>query len=437
MPAASPRIHEVPDDLLAAIDFCFDQGWTDGLPVVPPQVDRVKAMLAADDRPPATVIATHPATGLELSLHAAAVNAVMAGCLPDYFPILVAAFEAMNLPAFNFHGSTASTGGSAPLLLVSGPYADKIGMNSDVNLFGPGNRPNATIGRATRLILRNVFQMLPGISDKSTQGNPGKYSFCIAERARGNPVAIALRGRRAIRLVRPSVTAYAAGGFCNIENHGGNTPEHILVSVADAMANYGCITLGQSVVILAPEHMKIVGEAGWTRQKAQDFLFTQAKRSVEGMKGVGKYRDREYDSQHGEGAHPLCREGLHASRAHARRHPDYDGRRRRRRPFVLHSVLEPRPRLDHAARPDSREQVRRPSMQLYDPTSSTPKRKSRARARARQPRGPAHRHPRERQAQRRGDAERSGGAVRAASRLHDRHARTQEAMPARRRPPTR
>src|SRR6267378_5209766 len=93
MPGFSPRIHEAPDDLLAAIDYCYEQGWTDGLPVVPPVVDRVKAMLAAESRPAETVIATHPATGLELSLHAAAVNAVMAGCLPEYFPALVAAFE--------------------------------------------------------------------------------------------------------------------------------------------------------------------------------------------------------------------------------------------------------------------------------------------------------------------------------------------------------
>src|SRR3981189_1727573 len=178
MALASPRIHEVPDDLLAAIDYCYEQGWTDGLPVVPPVVDRLEAMRVGDSRPAETVIATHPATGLELSLHAAAVNAVMAGCLPAYFPVLVAAFEAMDRPDFNFHGSTASTGGSAPLLLVSGPLADDIGMNSDVNLFGPGSRPNATIGRATRLILRNVFQMIPGISDTSTQGNPGRDSSC-------------------------------------------------------------------------------------------------------------------------------------------------------------------------------------------------------------------------------------------------------------------
>ena len=309
MPAASPRIHEAPDDLLAAIDYCYDQGWTDGLPVVPPQVDRVHAMLAADDRPADTVISKHPATGLELSLHAAAVNAVMAGCLPSYFPVLVAAFEAMDRPDFNFHGSTASTGGSAPLLVVSGPIADDIGMNADVNLFGPGNRPNATIGRAVRLILRNVFQMLPGISDKSTQGNPGKYSLCIAERMRGNPWPPLCQEQGYAPGVS-SVSVYAAGCFCNVENHGGYTPEQVLGSVADAMANYGCITLGQSVVILAPEHMQIVAGAGWTRKQAQDFLFSEAKRSVEGMKGVGKFRDREYDSQHGEGAHALAEQGF-------------------------------------------------------------------------------------------------------------------------------
>ncbi|HMJ99174.1 MAG TPA: hypothetical protein VK552_07650, partial [Reyranella sp.] len=199
--------------------------------------------------------------------------------------------------------------GSAPLLIVSGAYADEIGMNSDVNLFGPGNRANATIGRAVRLILRNVFQMLPGISDKSTQGNPGKYSFCIAERARGNPWPLLCETQGYAKGVS-SVTAYAGGGFCNVENHGGNTPEQVLGSVADAMANYGCITLGQSVVILAPEHMRIVAGTGWTREDAQNFLFTHAKRSVEGMKNVGKYRDREYDTQHGSEAHALAEQGF-------------------------------------------------------------------------------------------------------------------------------
>lgn len=304
MPLDTARIHDVPDDLVAAIDWCFEQGWTDGLPVVPPVIERVDAMLAFEGRPRETIIATHPATGLELSLHAAAVNAVMAGCKPEYFPVVVAAFEAMNQPGFNFHGSTASTGGSAPLLVVSGPVADEIGMNGDVNLFGPGNRANATIGRSVRLILRNVFQMLPGISDKSTQGNPGKYSFAIAERARGNPWPLLCQEQGYPEGVS-SVTVFAGGGFCNVENHGGNTPEQVLGSVADAMANLGCITLGQSVVVLAPEHMQIVARAGWSRRRAQEFLFTAAKRSVEAMKGVGKFRDDEYAKQHGKGAHAL------------------------------------------------------------------------------------------------------------------------------------
>ena len=309
MPLDTARIHEVPDDLLAAIDYCYEQGWTDGLPVIPPTLDRVKATLVFEGRPAEAVIAVHPATGFELSLHAAAVNAVMAGCLPEYFPVVVAAFEAMNQPGFNFHGSTASTGGSAPLLIVSGPIVDSIGMNADVNLFGPGNRANGTIGRAVRLILRNAFRMVPGISDKSTQGNPGKYSFCIAERARGNPWPL-LRDAQGYPEGVSSVTVFAGGGFCTVENHGGNTPEQVLGSVADAMANYGCITPGQSVVVLSPEHMRIVAGAGWSREEAQAFLFANAKRPVEGMKSVGKYRDREYAKQHEAGAHPLVEAGF-------------------------------------------------------------------------------------------------------------------------------
>ena len=309
MPLDTARIHEVPDDLLAAIDYCYQQGWTDGLPVVPPTPDRVHATLAFEGRPPETIIATHPATGLELSLHAAAVNAVMAGCLPEYFPVVVAAFEAMSQPGFNFHGSTASTGGSAPLLIVSGPVADDIGMNADVNLFGPGNRANATIGRSVRLILRNVFQMLPGISDKSTQGNPGKYSFAIAERARGNPWPLLCREQGYPEGVS-SVTVFAGGGFCNVENHGGNTPEQVLGSVADAMANLGCITLGQAVVVLSPEHMSIVARANWSRRDAQQFLFEAARRSVDAMRSVGKYRESEYAKQHGAGAHGLVVDGF-------------------------------------------------------------------------------------------------------------------------------
>ena len=303
------RTHEVEDDLLAAMDYCYEQGWTDGLPVVPPDMKRVEEMLLFKGRPAETVLACHPATGLECTVHAAAVNAVMAGCKPEFFPVLVAAFEAMNEPNFNFHGSTASTGGSAPLLVVSGPMIDDIGMNADVNLFGPGNRANATIGRAVRLILLNVFRMTPGLSDKSTQGNPGKYSFCIAERARDNPWPLLVEDQNYPEGVS-SVTVFAGGGFCNVENHGGNTPEQVLGSIADAMANYGSITLGQSVVVLSPEHMRVVAGTGWSKRQVQEYLFSHASRTVEGMRSVGKFRQRDYDEQHNEGGSgPLVETG--------------------------------------------------------------------------------------------------------------------------------
>jgi hypothetical protein len=305
-PVEPQHLHDIPDDPLAAIDYCYEQGWTDGLPVVPPELSRVEAMLAFEGRPGETVLASHPATRLELTVHAAATNAVMAGCLPEYFPVVVAAFEAMQEAPFNFHGSTASTGGSAPLLIVSGPVVDELGMNAGVNLFGPGNRANATIGRAVRLCLLNVFKMTPGIADKSTQGNPGKYSFCIAERNDCNPWP-PLHEELGYGPDISSVTVYAGAGFCNIENHGGGSPESLLLTIADSMANYGCISLGQSVLVLAPEHADIIASTGWSKAQVQEFLFEHATRPIEGMKTVGKFVDREYSIQ---GQLPAMHRGL-------------------------------------------------------------------------------------------------------------------------------
>lgn len=290
------------DDALAAIDTCYERGWTDGLPVVPPEVSRVEAMLAMEGRPPQTVLASHPTTGLECNVLAAAVNAVMAGCRPEYFPVLVAALQAANEPAYNFHAASASTGGSAPLLIVAGPVVQEIGMNAAGNVFGPGNRANATIGRAMRLILLNVFEMTPGIADQSTQGHPGKYCSCIAERAERNPwppLNVELGYGEDIS----SVTVFAGAGFGNVENHGGNTPEAILECVADSMANLGCITSGQSVLVLSPEHAAIVASTGWSKDDVRQYLFDHAKRSVAAMQRVRKYVPRQHERQGTEAMH--------------------------------------------------------------------------------------------------------------------------------------
>ena len=290
------------DDALAAIDTCYERGWTDGLPVVPPEVSRVEAMLAMEGRPRETVLASHPTTGLECSVLAAAVNAVMAGCRPEYFPVLVAALEAANEPAYNFHAASASTGGSAPLLIVAGPVVQEIGMNAAGNVFGPGNRANATIGRAMRLILLNVFEMTPGIADQSTQGHPGKYCSCIAERAERNPWP-SLNVELGYGEDISSVTVFAGAGFGNVENHGGNTPEAILDCVADSMANLGCITSGQSVLVLSPEHAAIVASTGWSKNDVRQYLFDHAKRSVPAMQRVRKYVPREHERQGTEAVH--------------------------------------------------------------------------------------------------------------------------------------
>ena len=292
----SSQTHDVENSPSAAIEYCYENGWTDGLPVVPPEEHLVAAMLAMEGRPPETVIASHPTTSLECSVHSAAVNAVMAGCLPEYFPVVVAALEAADKAPFNFHASAASTGGSCPMLIVSGPVVNDIGMNAAANVFGPGNRANATIGRAMRLILLNVFRMTPGVADLSTQGHPGKYTMCIAERAKRNPWSN-LHEDLGYGADISSVTVYAGSGFCNVENHGGNTPESILDCIAESMANLGCITLGQSVVVLSPEHATIVATTGWSKTDVQTYLFEQAKQSVSAMKRVMKFVPREYELQ--------------------------------------------------------------------------------------------------------------------------------------------
>ena len=284
-------------DALAAIDHCYEIGWAaDGLPVVPPERSRVEAMLAASGHAPEDILNTQPTTGNTCTALAAAVNAVMAGCLPEYFPVLAAALRALDNPDYNFHAASASTGGSTPVVLVAGPVVEAIGMNTGAGVFAPGTRANATIGRTVRLILMNVFEMIPGVSDQSTQGFPGKFSFCFGERADANPwdpLPVELGyGEGA-----SCVVTYAGSSFNNVENHGGARPETILDCIADSMANLGCITIGQSMVVLSPEHAKIVAGSGWTKADVREYLFMHARQSVTAMQGCGKYVANEHEAQ--------------------------------------------------------------------------------------------------------------------------------------------
>ena len=283
------------NDELSAIDYCYEQGWTDGLPVVPPARERVERFLMAAGRPPEEIVARHPATGRECSVQSAAVNAVMAGCLPQYFPTVLAALEGLNEDAYNFHGSTASTGGSAPVVIISGDIRDEIGMNASVNVFGPGYRANATIGRAIRLVIMNIFQMIPGISDRSTTGWPGKYSCCIAENILNSPWE-PLHESLGFPPEVSTATVFAASGFYNVENHYTSEPERLLDTFADAMGSLGALTDGQSLVVMSPEHAQIAASGGMSKRDVQEYLFEHSFRMGSEMRRAGKWpSDRSQD----------------------------------------------------------------------------------------------------------------------------------------------
>ena len=281
MQLESQRI-ELVDEYDVIQDLFLERGWSDGLPVTPPTPARVEAMLAASGQDPAQVVAELPPNWGAATVERLAINAVMAGCLPQYFPTVLAALEGLNEDAYNFHGSTASTGGSAPVVVVSGDIRDELGMNASVNVFGPGNRANATIGRAIRLVIMNIFQMIPGISDRSTTGWPGKYGCCIAENALNSPWE-PLHESLGFPPEVSTATVFAASGFYNIENHYTSDPERLLDTFADAMGSLGALTDGQSLVVMAPEHAQIAASNGMSRQDVQAYLFEHASREPEDM----------------------------------------------------------------------------------------------------------------------------------------------------------
>jgi hypothetical protein len=270
-----------------AIEACFELGWTDGLPVVPATAARVQEFLAAAGRKPDEVLFREATRRRTVTVEKVAVNAVLAGCRAEYMPVILAALEAMADPAYNLHGAITSTGGSAPLVVVNGPVARALGINAGVNLFGPGWRPNATIGRALRLVILNCLGAQPGVLDRSTQGHPGKYTFCVAEQEEESPWE-PLHVERGLPRDASAVTVFAAEGPHNVLTHYGLDAEAILVTVADAMAGLGSFSPGQSFLVLAPEHVRILARDGWTKPKLREALYARARRTLAELKRAGK-----------------------------------------------------------------------------------------------------------------------------------------------------
>ena len=278
------------DDALRAIEFYFEKGWTDGLPVVPPTEARVREFLERSGRAPDEVVGRLDARRRVVTAEKVAINAVMAGCMPEYTPVVMAVVAAMSEDQFNLHGISASTGGAAVLVIVHGPIAAALGLNSGVNIFGPGNRANATIGRAVRLVLMNCFGAQPGLLDKATVGHPGKYTYCIAEDEAGSPWE-PLHVARGLAPEQSAVTVFAAEGPHQVYNESATTPERLLDTYAASLRDAGNLSgprAGEYLVLIVPQHYRYIGAAGWTRGQVQGYLFEQARVTAADLERAGK-----------------------------------------------------------------------------------------------------------------------------------------------------
>jgi hypothetical protein len=263
-----------PDAAREAIEYCFQQGWDDGLPVVPPTEDRVQAFLATVPRDPQDVLSTAIHLDMSCTVWNAAVNAVMAGCLPEYFPIVVATLENMwGDPERGFPGVMSSTAGPAPMVVINGPIRRQIELNCEGSLLSPGFRANATIGRTLHLVAMNVFGVKPHVLEQATQGTPCKWAMCFGENEEESPWQ-PLHVERGFTTDASTVTTCLCGGSMPINIRHTQQPERVLLSLAHAMSSVGASYRDSWIgVILGPEHAHLLQNAGWSKQRVKQFLW--------------------------------------------------------------------------------------------------------------------------------------------------------------------
>ena len=278
------------DDPAELIEKYFERGWTDGLPVVPPSEKSIAAMLAAAALRGDEVVGEIAGRNTVVVAEKIAINAVMAGCRPEYMPVVVAAVRALCHPDFAYHGPASSTGGSAMVLIVNGPIARQIGVNAGNNAFGQGTRANATIGRAVRLTMMNAMNTRPGLLDRATLGNPGKYAFCFAENEADHPWE-PLHVERGLAPDQSAVTLYASNSLYQIYNQLAATPEPLLTCIADALSNLGVPNMkgfSQSLIVFAGEHSEVLRASGWSKRDVKSFIVARARRRVSDWKRASR-----------------------------------------------------------------------------------------------------------------------------------------------------
>ena len=269
---------EAPDDFDELIEFFHARRWSDGLPVVPPTRERVERMLSCTTRKADEVVANLAPGFGAATVERIAINAVMAGCRADYLPLLIAATQAMTAKEFNLQGIQATTNPVAVWLVINGPLAELLGVNSGINCLGQGTVANATLGRALRLILQNIGGALPGEMDRATQGMPGKFSFCCAENEVQSPWE-ALHVERGFKRDQSTVTVIGAAGTHNMNTHAKDAGDLIRV-IADTMAfptsNDYWIN-GEPWIVIGPEHAQVLHAGGLSKADVKRRLWAESK----------------------------------------------------------------------------------------------------------------------------------------------------------------
>lgn len=277
-----------PPDTAAQIEFCYERGWTDGLPVVPATRALVDGMLAAAALKPDAVIAEMPSRRVSVTAEKVAINAVMAGCRPEYLPVVVAAVKGLATAEFGLHHVASALAGPTIVIVVNGPIARRLGINSAGNVFGPGARANATIGRALRLVLLNCLKYRPWVSDRATMGTPGKYTCCIAENEENHPWE-PWHVERGYRREDSTVTLVAASTMIQVWNYGSH--EQLLRAIGDALSFLGSIAiLGRTpgAVVLGGEHAELMRASGWSKKRTREFVVAHTGRSIADLKRAGR-----------------------------------------------------------------------------------------------------------------------------------------------------
>jgi hypothetical protein len=273
-------------DFQRVVEYYYEQGWTDGLPVVPVSPDSVAEFVDYVGRDPQEELLAVEHLGRSCTVGLAATAAAMAGCRKEHFPVLLAVTGAM---ADMELALLQSTTGQAVMVIVNGPVRTALGFNGAGNVFGPGFRSNATIGRAVRLLVMNAFGVRPRSFDQSTQGTPAKYSFCIAENEEESPWE-PLHVERGLGAGSSAVTTHFARSTLHVENRASNRPEEVLATIADSMSYAGSVGGRAATVVMGPEHAHLLARHGWSKQRAKEFLFENWGRRQSDLRRFGLAR---------------------------------------------------------------------------------------------------------------------------------------------------